>query len=159
MNVGNRLAVAGEELVAHRFHSGFIGMVSRTDYRRWRAFLTNAAGAEGSLGNLLRRFLSRIARRLLSSDSEPPTVEFPSDALLRVYGISRRLQQEYHLSAMEDALFIELTPYIRSGDALCFGNGVMIWLQSLQEGQRVKVLYRSWAESLEPTPEPVQMNM
>jgi hypothetical protein len=159
MKVGNRLALAGEELVAHRFPSGFIGMVSRSDYRRWRAVLTNAPSAEGSLRNLLRRLLSAVATRLLSSDGEPPIVEFPSDALLRVYGISQKLQQEYHLSAMEDALFIELTPHIRSGDALCFGNGVMIWLQSLQEGQRVKVLYRSWAESLEPAPEPVQMNM
>jgi hypothetical protein len=171
-----RLAVEGEELVAHRFRTGLVRMVSRSDYRRWM-MVAETCGLDGreaiaSPPNPLLRwyrnvwwalvtFFHWISEALLMSDGEPgPVVAFPSDALVRVYGISPDMREQYHLNSMEDALFLEVSPLIgHSRDALCFGNGVVVTLQSLREGQRVKILYRSWMESMEPDPEPVYAGM
>jgi hypothetical protein len=173
MKIRNRLAVEGEELVAHKFRSGSIGMVSRSDFRRWQtaaqAELGPASPAQGettngfwqSIKNFFMEFLTFygfVSPVAQSSDGEPgPVVAIPSEALLRVFGISPELQRQYHLSLFEDALFTEMW---RSGlrqDGLCFGNGVTIPLQQLREGQKVKVLRRSWAESLDPDPEPARV--
>ncbi len=88
-------------------------------------------------------------------------VAFPADgAIAGLWHLPGDLQQQYDLSSMEDALFVEITARIgRSRDALCFGNGAVIPLQYLREGQRVKVLYRSWRESLEPSLEPCHLSM
>jgi len=155
-----RLAVEGEELVAHRFPSALVRMVSHADYWRWRT-VAEATGAESIVRKLLTRFLRFIAPGLVSWEGQPgPVVAFPSEALLRVYGIAPKLQGLYHLSAMEDAISIEVTPWLgRRTDALCFGNGVVLPLESLDEGQRVRVLYSSWTESLEPISVPLQLEM
>lgn len=171
-----RLAVEGEELVAHRFRTGLVRMVSRSDYRRWM-IVAETCGLDGyeavaSPPNPLLRWFRNVwwalvtlfhwfGEALLLSDDEPgPVVAFPSDALVRVYGISPEMQEQYHLNAIEDALSLEISPLIgRSRDALCFGNGVMVTLQALREGQRVKILYRSWMESMEREPEPVHVGM
>jgi len=76
---------------------------------------------------------------------------------VRVFGISPDLQRRYNIHSFEDALFTEAVPHAGRQDALCFGNGVIVPLHLLQEGQKVKILRRSWAESLEPAPEPVQV--
>jgi hypothetical protein len=172
----NRLALEGEELVAHRFGSGLIRMLSRADYRRWRAVFeapnSKDSSFDNSSGKTFRRALKNRLMQVLdllgllagdpfSSGREPgPVVDLPSDALLRVYGISEKLQQQYRLSSFEDALAVEITHRLGRGrDALCFGNGVILSLQSLEEGQRVKVLYRSWKENLEPSLDPAQANL
>lgn len=36
MNLHNRLAVEGEELIAHRFPSGLIAMISHAEFELWR---------------------------------------------------------------------------------------------------------------------------
>jgi hypothetical protein len=172
----NRLAVEGEELVAHRFGSGLTRMLSRDDYCRWRTVAEAPSARDSSVphapGNAFLRalkdslmqvldFLGLVPGDPFSSGREPgPVVDFPSDALLRVYGISQKLQQQYHLSSSEDALAVEITHRLGRGrDALCFGNGAILSLQALEEGQRVKVLYRSWTESLEPSLDPAQVNL
>ena len=82
-----------------------------------------------------------------------PVVKIPTEALLRVYGISTNWQKRCTLRTEEDALFIELLPVSDPARyALCFGNGAVIPLPQLPEGQKVRVLRRSWAESLEPEP-------
>jgi hypothetical protein len=172
----NRFALEGEELIAHRFGSGLIRMLSRDDYCRWRMVAEAPSARDSSvrlapgnafLGALkhwlmqVLDFLGLVAEDPFSSGREPgPVVEFPDDALLRVYGISQKLQQQYHLSSFEDALAIEITHRLGRGrDALCFGNGAILSLQALEEGQRVKVLYRSWTESLDPSLDPAQVNL
>ena len=170
----NRLAVEGEELVAHRFSNHAVRMVSQTAYCRWKTAVKSAAkdsedtGRSAGLWQSIKAhcvelltyygFLDTASR----SRSEPgPVIGIPSEALLRVYGISQELQDQFGLQAAEDALFTELTaPACRRCDAICFGNGVTISLQLLCEGQRVKVIRRSWADSIEhPAPEPVHVNV
>ncbi len=153
-----RLAMEGEELVAHRFRSAMVRMVSHADYCRWRT-VAGAPGAKSIFRKFLTSFLRFIAPGLVSSQPGP-VVAFPSEALLRVYGIAPKLQGLYHLSAMEDAISIEVTPWLgRRTDALCFGNGVILPLESLDEGQRVRVLYSTWTQSLEPISVPLQLEM
>jgi hypothetical protein len=89
MNVTNRPALEGEELVAHKFRSGLIRMVSRSDYSRWK--ISSQAGVSNgtlarvfrSLVNVFLRYL--IAPGLLRSGCDPsPVIAVPADALLRV---------------------------------------------------------------------------
>ena len=68
------------------------------------------------------------------------------------------MQRRHGLNPTEDALFVEIT-LGRSREALCFGNGVVIPLQALPEGLRVRVLYRSWTESIAPALEPYQLGI
>jgi hypothetical protein len=156
MNVTNRTALEGEELVAHKFRSGLIRMVSQSDYSRWK--LSSQAGA--SNGTLARVFWSIVNVFLRSRCDPSPVIAVPEDALLRVYGICPAMQREHQLNATEDALFVEITLLLgRRRDALCFGNGVVIPLQALPEGQRVRVLYRSWTENMSPALEPYQLGI
>jgi hypothetical protein len=170
-----RLAIEGEVLVAHRFRNGSIGLVSLSDFSRWRSAVAAAPVAAGSststqpatgfwksISDLSREFLKYYGfidpdRR--SSEAEPgPVVGIPYEALLRVFDIAEFLQRRYHLGSFEDALFTEIAPQadLHRG-ALCFGNGVTIPLQLLYEGQKIKVLRRFWAESIEPAPWPIHV--
>lgn len=181
IKLGNRLAVEGEELVAHRFHGGAIGMVSRADFERWQCSVTctvasgaSPAGAPKAFQQPIQRLWQRIKRLCAdfliyygfidsgepSSEDEPgPIVGIPSEALVRVLGISSAWQEQYQLGSCEDALFIELSPLSDPPrHALCFGNGAMIPLDLVREGQKVKVLRRSWSESLAPNPGLAQLN-
>jgi hypothetical protein len=165
INVTNRPALEGEELVVHKFRNGLIRMVSRSDYSRWKISsqdgVSNGAVARvfRSLVNAFLRYL--IAPGLLRCGCDPsPVIAVPADALLRVYGIDPDMQRQHGLDATEDALFVEITLLLgRSRDALCFGNGVVIPLQALPEGQRVRVLYRSWTENMSPALEPYQLGI
>jgi hypothetical protein len=165
MNVTNRPALEGEELVAHKFRNGLIRMVSRSDYSRWKISSQDGvsngplARAFRSLVNALLRYL--IAPGRLRSGCDPsPVIAVPTDALLRVYGIGPDMQRRHRLNATEDALFVEITLLLGCGsEGLCFGNGVVIPLQALPEGQRVRVLYRSWMESIAPALEPYQLGI
>ena len=168
MNLGSRLAVDGEELVAHRFPSGSIGMVPRSDFESWlrstprRTVLDSSSGQAlhrgllQSIKNTVMEFLTYYGFKTKAppSPGEPgPVVGIPSEALLRVFGISPDWQEQYHLGSFEDALFIESSSSSDARhDALCFGNGITIPLQFLHEGQKLKVLRRFWADSLEPDP-------
>jgi len=144
--------------------------VSRSDYFEWRSASQPGASQPGAsqatFGRAFRNFLKALLNYLIApgtllSDRDPsPVVAVPADALLRVYGICADMQQEYQLNGTEDALFVEVTRLMgRSRDALCFGNGVILPLQALREGQEVKVLYRSWSESMEPALEPYQLGI
>lgn len=171
LKLRNRMALEGEELVAHRFANGSISMVACIDFDRWRHSVPATTGntsPEETKGfwrcitNAWSDFLSYYGftdSNATPSHSEPgPIVSIPSDALLRVFGISTAWQIQYHLGSFEDALLVELSPpFGSSRDGLCFGNDVTIPLQLLQEGQKVKILRRSWSESLDPMPELVQV--
>ena len=165
MSVTNRPALEGEELIAHKFRGGLIQMVSRSDYSRWKVS-SQAGVSHGALARLFRSLLNAflyylIAPGPIGSDCDPsPVVAVPADALLRVYGIDPDMQRLHQLNGTEDALFFEITLLMgRSREALCFGNGVVIPLQALPEGQRVRVLYRSWTENMSPALEPYQLGI
>lgn len=173
MKLSNRLALEGEELVAHKFRNGSMGLVSRSDFESWWTRSdTSQTGASLTAVQPRRNFWESLKDSLLAflmyygllgigtSCSEPgPVVAIPSEALVRVFGISDDLQRLHHLRSTEDALFTKCAPPVDfCREALYFGNGVMVPLQRLHEGQRIKVLRRSWAESIEPSPQPVYVN-
>jgi hypothetical protein len=85
-------------------------------------------------------------------------VGIPHEALVRVFDIATFMQRRCHLGSFEDALFTEIAPQtgLHRG-ALCFGNGVIIPLQLLYEGQKIKVLRRFWAESIAPGPRTIHV--
>lgn len=158
----NRLAAEEEELVVHRFRSGITRMVARADFEYWLRRTSKEANSavetRPSLGwwesikNYWTGFLTYygfLDEGGVAGDEPGPAVGIPSEALLRVFDIPPAWQEQYGLASCEDALLVELPqPIFRRG--LCFGNGVIVPLGLLPEGQKVKVLRRSWVESLEP---------
>jgi len=146
MMIHNRLAVEGEELVAHRFNSGSVGMVSRLDFNDWR---TRRSGS----------FWQRLSD-CFSSSSPPepaPVVCIPPGALLRLKDIPWNLRDRFSLDSREDAAFAQISAEEnRNRDALLFANGNMVTLQLLPEGQAATVLRLSAAEAISLDPELAQ---
>lgn len=140
MMVPNRLAIEGEELVAHRFQSGSLGLVSCFDYDRW--------SNRSNLGS--KTFWQRV-KTCFSAASEPePVVCIPPGARLRLDALPELFREQFDLASVEDATFTERSAEAyRYRDALCFDNGAIIQLELLSEGQRIKVLRLSSAEDSE----------
>jgi hypothetical protein len=125
MAVDNRLALEGEDLVAHRFKSGSMGLVSCLDYTSWQD----------------RGFWRRFVECFSLQTQIAPVVCVPPGAQLLVHGFGR----------CETATFMQVSlESNRHRDALCFDNGDTTLVQLLPEGQRLKVLRLSKAESEEP---------
>ena len=165
LRLSSRLAAEGEELVAHRFRGGSVDMVSRCDFERWRKSVSPAARARSSSGflqaflDLWRKFLIGLGFADSGKPEPAPVVGIPSEALLRVLNLPQPWQKQYRLGPSEDALFLESSPLPdQPWRVLCFGNGVLIPVPLLHEGQRVKVLRRSWSECLEPAPDLARTN-
>jgi hypothetical protein len=141
MAVPNRLAQEGEELVAHRFPTGSLGLASPADLTR----LTEPVPmARKSLWSAIMEFFN------------PPKVEavaavcIPPGARLQLRDIPARLQQEIGVSPVEDVIFTQITASSNTyRDAVRFQNGREVRLQELREGQRVRVLDLSMAEELD----------
>ncbi len=157
IKIRNRLADEGEELVVHRFGGGIARMVARADFEYWlrRASTVEEEQSRGlweSIKNYFTGFLTyygSVDKVRTAGDEPGPVVAIPPEALLRVFDVPAAWQEQYQLAACEDALFLELPqPIFRCG--LCFGNGIIVPLGMLPEGQKIKVLRRSWIESLEP---------
>lgn len=128
MALDNRLALEGEQLVAHRFKSGSTGLVSLSDFSKWRT-----------------RQPDRLWQRIkcyFSSETEPcPVVCVPPGARLRLDDFG----------SCERATFTQISGESnRYRDALLFDNGNIVLLQLLAEGQKVTILGLSAAESVEP---------
>ncbi|MFZ0590460.1 MAG: hypothetical protein WAM39_08265 [Bryobacteraceae bacterium] len=145
MVVPNRLAIEGEELVAHRFQSGSLGLVSCFDYDSWSSQRSKS---------IWQKF-----KAWCSSDSEPtPVVCIPPGARLRFNGLPEILKEPFNLASSEEATFTELSAEVnRHRDALCFDNGATLLLELLPEGQRVKVLRLSLQEDVEPDLDRIQV--
>jgi len=137
MMVRSRLAVEGEELVAHKFQSGSVGLVSCSDVNTW-------------LNQRPMGFWRRL-KWWFSSDEEPaPVACIPPGAQLQVFGISRSLQKRFNLRECEEATFTETSAEERRHrDALCFANGSILLLGWLPEGQRLRVLRLASREDVE----------
>src|SRR6266568_2622544 len=116
--IPNRLAVDGEELVAHRFPTGSIGLASPcASVSRWW------------------------------SAKEIPAVCVPPGAQLILHDVPERLQRNLTVGPIEEVTFVQLsaTPY-QFRDAIRFTNGREIRLQELSEGMRVRVTKMSLPE-------------
>ena len=141
MAVPNRLAREGEDLVAHRFPTGSLGLASPADLKH----------ATEPPRPAQKTFWRRIAEFFDPPRMEPvPAVCIPPGARLRVEDISARLQQELGVGPVEEVTFTQITAAVNSyRDAVRFRNGREVRLQELREGQRVKVLDLSVADELD----------
>jgi len=150
MSFPNRLAAEGEELVVHRFRGGAQGLVSRSDLRR-------AAVTSSQRRRTFRSLLSEIGSLLGEIVSAPnnsnslPAVCIPPGARLLLRDIPERLQRQVGIRGVEEVTFTQITSDAFSyRDAVHFRNGIEIILQQLQEGQRVRVLNLSSADTASP---------
>lgn len=141
MAVPNRLAQEGEDLVAHRFPTGSLGLASPGDLKR---IADPPAPVRRSLWCVMKEFFN-------PPKSEPvPAVCIPPGARLQLQDIPVRLQHELGVAAVEEVTFTQLSAAANSyRDAVRFRNGREVRLQELREGQRVKVLDLSLAEELD----------
>ena len=141
MAVPNRLAQEGEDLVAHRFPTGSLGLAAPADLKRT---LEPTPVAHRSLWCALKAFFNPLR-------AEPvPAVCIPPGARLRLQDIPVRIQNEFSVGPEEDVTFTQLSAAANSyRDAVRFGNGRELRLQELREGQRVQVLDLSLAEELD----------
>jgi hypothetical protein len=141
MAVPNRLAQEGEELVAHRFPTGSLGLASPADVKR---VATPPIRARRSFWCAVREFFN------------PPRVDavaavcIPPGARLQLQDIPARLQHELGVGPVENVTFTQLTAAVNTyRDAVRFCNGREVRLQDLREGLRVTVVDLSAATELD----------
>ena len=141
MAVPNRLAREGEDLVAHRFPTGSVGLASPVDLK----FATEPQPI------CSKPFWRRVAEFFDPPRTEPvPAVCIPPGARLQLQDVPVRLQQELGVGPVEEVTFTQISAAVNSyRDAVRFRNGREVRLQELREGQRVKVLDLSMAEELD----------
>lgn len=140
MAVPNRLAQEGEDLVAHRFPTGSLGLASPADLKRAQEPATTKP----------RSFWCAVKEFFNPQRAEPvPAVCIPPGARLQLHDIPARLQHEFGVGPSEEVVFTQISAAVNSyRDAVRFGNGRSVRLQELREGQRVRVLDLSLAEEL-----------
>ncbi len=141
MAVPNRLAREGEELVAHRFPTGSLGLAAPADLKR----------AADPPAPARRSFWCAVKEFFNPPKSEPvPAVCIPPGAKLELHDIPARLQHEIGVGPVETVMFTQISAAVNSyRDAVRFPNGREVRLQELREGQRVRVLDLSMAEDLD----------
>lgn len=141
MAVPNRLAREGEDLVAHRFPSGSLGLASPTDLKR---------STEPAM-TCRKPFWRRVAEFFDPPRTEPvPAVCIPPGARLQLQDIPVRMQQELGVGPCEPVTFTQISAAVNTyRDAVRFLNGREVRLQEMREGQRVKVLDLSMADELD----------
>jgi len=132
MSFPNRLARAGEELVAHRFACGAIGLASPADVQAQRTPMTLRLRSAWS------DFWGAPCQR---KSQDVVAVCIPPGARLLVWDIPEKLQLELEVRPTEEVTFTQLSasPF-EYRDAIRFRNGGEILLQRLSEGQRIRVL-------------------
>jgi hypothetical protein len=141
MAVPNRLAREGEELVAHRFPTGSLGLASPADLER-------AADPPPPV----RRSLWCTVKEFFNPPKlDPvPAVCIPPGARLELQDIPVRLQHDLGVGSVEAVTFTQVSAAVNSyRDAVRFCNGREVRLQELREGQHVRVLDLTMAEDLD----------
>jgi len=130
MNIPNRLARDGEELVTHRFQTGSIGLASPSDLSPY----PNPLGP--------RTFWSKVKHFFcLPEPNAVAAVCIPPGATLELIGIPIKWQREFGIGTIEEVTFTQLTPAANTyRDAVRFSDGREIILQRFREGQCVRVL-------------------
>lgn len=139
MMLPNRLAVEGEQLVAHKFKSGTTGLVGLGDFRTWR-------GERPS-------FWQRVKNCFLCQTEPGPVVCIPPGSRLFLEDIPNSLRRQFEFQCGEYVTFAQRSAESwQHRDVLAFQNGVVLLLQLLPEGQKVNVLGLSSSEDLQPDP-------
>lgn len=129
----NRLAVAGERLVTHRFRTGSIGMASPIDVR---AATTPKTSSSGGWWKALRLWL--IPEMQLN---QVPAVCIPPGSRLRMSEVPERLRTWFALREVEEVTFVQLSAdAFQYRDAIQFYNGYQMSIQNLREGLPFQVL-------------------
>lgn len=150
MSLPNRLATECEELVVHRFPSGAKGLAAPSDLRRESIASPVRRRTLVSLLKEVRSFLGQIISAPDSANSVP-AVCIPPGARLLLRDIPERLQRQAGVRQVEQVTFTQINSDAFSyRDAVQFRNGIEIILQQLQEGQRVRVLNLSSADTATP---------
>jgi hypothetical protein len=141
--IPNRLAVAGEELVTHRFPTGSMGMASAGD------ILKKVIPAEERQLHQ-RSFLQAIRDWFNRPNPEPVcAVCIPPGTVLQMSRVPEAVRRQFALSAIEEVTFTQLTaePF-QYRDAIRFRNGRHLLLQSLQAGVLFAVKSETGGRSL-----------
>lgn len=140
--IPNRLAKEQEDLVAHRFPTGSMGLASPADLCRNAQSRRDKPGKNG--------LWSAITSFFTMPKIEPvPAVCIPPGARLHLQDIPVRLQQELGVRPAEDVVFTQTSASVNTyRDAVRFSNGRELNLQELREGQRVRVVSLALAEAM-----------
>src|SRR5215472_8405165 len=105
--IPNRLAKEQENLVAHRFPTGSMGLASPVDLCR-NAQLRQEKPGRSSLWSAIKGFFTM-------PKMEPvPAVCIPPGARLRLQDIPARLQQELTVGPAEDVTFTQISAAVNS---------------------------------------------
>jgi hypothetical protein len=140
--IPNRLAKEQEDLVAHRFPTGSMGLASPADLCKNAQYRQEKPGRSG-LWSAIKGFFT------MPKIEPVPAVCIPPGARLRLQDIPVRLQQEMGVKPDEDVVFTQTSASVNTyRDAIRFENGRELNLQELREGQRVRVLSLALAEPL-----------
>jgi len=141
MAVPNRLARQGEDLVAHRFPTGSLGLAAPADILR----------VAHPAPEMRKTFWVKLKEFFQPPENDPvPAVCIPPGARLRLEDIPVRLQTECAVGPVEEVTFTQISAAAHTyRDAVRFPNGCQVRLQELREGQRVRVLDLSMAEELD----------
>jgi len=140
--IPNRLAKEQEDLVAHRFPTGSMGLASPADLCKSAQTRREAPGSRG-LWSTIKGFFA------MPRVEPVPAVCIPPGANLRLHDIPVRLQQELGVQAQEDVVFTQTSASVNTyRDAVRFSNGRELNLQELREGQRVRILSLALAEPM-----------
>jgi len=120
----NRLAREGEDLVAHRFSTGAIGLASPADLRRQM----QSNPEKQSLWSAIK------AAFMPAQVSETPAVCIPPGATLRLMDIPMSLQREFGVGPDETVAFTQTSAMPQTfHDAVRFKNGRLALLQFLKD--------------------------
>jgi hypothetical protein len=135
-SIRNRLAEEGEDLVLHRFETGFFGFASAADLRECEA---KTERASSSIWGVMKDWL------LFPRHSERvPTICVPPGAQLLLRDIPAKVQASLCIRGSELAVFTELhARRYRFRDALLLPNATRVLLQDLPEGLHAVVLSMS----------------
>jgi hypothetical protein len=145
--IPNRLAQSGEELVVYRFNTGAIGLASRDDVITRRDEIRRMG--------FWPRFkkVCEVPFTPYLPDRRVPAVCVPPGARLQIRDLGAKLQREYGCGEVEEVVFTQTSADADTfRDAVLFRNGAVVLLQRLKEGQRVRVLFLSKNEDVEPAP-------
>ena len=145
MAVPNRLAAEGEDLIAHRFPTGSLGLASPAELKH--ASDPMKAQVKG-IWTKVKNFFSPPVWHPVAAVCIPP------GARLWLGDIPDQMQRTLKVAPAEEVIFTQISAAVNSyRDAVRFCNGRQVRLQELREGQRVKVLDLSLAETFEPVME------
>lgn len=138
--VKNRLAVEGEVLSVHKFHTGSKGLAAKEELERLWQPAPQAAGT--SWWEKVKAFFADEPAQPASDLRRSVTaVCIPPGTQLELQGIPSSLQQALGVGPREYVIFVQLgTDVLRYRDAFRFDNGREVLIQNLNEHVQVEVL-------------------